>query len=87
MTDKVTYSVVVRDPNSWDAKTGINLLLRDCGHLHRTPQGAVRCMDKLTKVTGGTWGNGGSMSAAWFNSRIEDSNGEVIDPVDYWEGL
>jgi hypothetical protein len=38
-------------------------------------------MDKLTKVTGGTWGNGGMMSAAWFHSQVEDSNGEVIDPL------
>ena len=71
----LTYSVVVRDANSWDAKTGIHCLLRDCGHNHRSLAAAARCHAKLTKVTG-QWGNGGTTSAAWFNAVVEASDGE-----------
>jgi hypothetical protein len=47
----VTYSVVVRDPNSWDASTGIHYLLRDCGHRHKTALAADRCAAKLLNYT------------------------------------
>lgn len=86
MADKITYTVAVRDCNSWDAKTGIHCLLRDCGHAHRTLSGAFRCYSNLTKVTG-QWGNGGTTSAAWYHAIVEDSNGESYSYGDMCEAL
>jgi hypothetical protein len=87
---KVTYSVVVRDPNSWDAKTNINLLLHECGHNHKTIEAAEACHHRLLhsicshgRLTGkpcsGCHGRAGqnSWSARWHNGRIEDSNGAI----------
>ena len=36
MPKAATYSVVVRDPNSWSASTGIHHELANCGHDHRS---------------------------------------------------
>ena len=75
------YSVVVRDSNCWDAKTGIHPVLRDCGHEHRTIASAARCHGKLTKVHG-QWGNGGWTSAEWHHAVVEDSDGKVYGYAD-----
>jgi hypothetical protein len=83
---KATYTVVVRDHNSWDAKTGIHCLLRDCGHNHKTLAAAANCHAKLTKVTG-QWGNGGTTSAQWFHAVVEDSNGERFDYYELEQAL
>jgi hypothetical protein len=48
MSSKTTYSVIVRNPNSWSASTGIHEELANCGHLHQTQDAAQACMDKLT---------------------------------------
>ncbi len=82
----LTFSVVVRDCNSWDAKTGIHCLLRDCGHAHRSLATASHCHAKLTKVTG-QWGNGGTTSAAWFNAVVESSTGEQFSNCELFEAL
>ena len=87
MSGKLTYSVVVRDPNSWSASTGIHQELANCGHKHRTIDAARACMAKLTawrclcgRTTVGyapcchTPHN--STSARWYNAHIENSNGE-----------
>ena len=87
MSSKITYSVVVRDPNSWDAKTGIRCLLRDCGHNHRTLPAAAQCHAKLTRITGGQWGNGGTTSAAWFKAVVEASDGEQFSGYELFEAI
>ena len=67
------YSVVVRDPNSWSAATGIHQELAKCGHKHKTVATAQACYDRLT-----AWRDG-STSARWYHAKIEGSNGEVVN--------
>jgi hypothetical protein len=86
-----TYSVVVRDPNSWFAATGIHQLVRDCGHAHKTPQAADKCAAKLLnyhcnhgRVTGTTCSDchgrarANNHSANWHLATIERSDGVVF---------
>jgi hypothetical protein len=92
----MTYSVVVRDPNSWSRSTGIHCLLRDCGHQHRTVTGATACMDKLRNACcqhgsrigtpcrecyGGRAKFARQWTANWYHACIEDSAGEFVEPV------
>lgn len=69
----ITYSVIVRNPNSWSASTGIHEELANCGHKHKTYAAAKACFDRLT-----AWRDG-STSARWYHARIEDSTGHEID--------
>ncbi len=78
----LTYSVVVRDPNSWSASTGIHQLLRDCGHNHKTLATAARCYAKLTKQY-----PDGMYSAAWYHAIVEDSTGEHYDNFEMEQAL
>ena len=48
MSNKLTYSVIVRDPNSWSASTGVHAELANCGHRHQSIDTAQACMDRLT---------------------------------------
>jgi hypothetical protein len=48
MPKAATYSVIVRDPNSWNAVTGIHQELANCGHHHKTHEAAEQCLSKLT---------------------------------------
>ena len=61
-----TYSVVVRDPNSWSESTGIHEKLANCGHHHKTIEAAGHCMGKLLNVQPDGW-----YSAKWHNAQIE----------------
>ena len=70
----LTYSVIVRNPNSWSASTGIHEELCNCGHNHKSFATAKACYDRLT-----AWRDG-STSARWYNARIEDSTGHKIAP-------
>ena len=85
---RLTYSVVVRNPNSWSAATGIHQELAHCGHAHRTLAAAQACYDKLTRwwcLCGHTSNSyapccgtpHNSTSAKWYHARIEDSTGQV----------
>ena len=42
-----TYTVVMRDAQTWDQVTGIRELVRDCGHHHRQLASAKACGRKL----------------------------------------
>jgi len=65
---KTTYSVITRDPNSWNASTGIHEQLANCGHLHKSVATAQHCYDQLTRrLEDGSW------SATWYYARIEDN--------------
>ena len=88
--EPLTYAVVVRDPNSWSASTGIHLELANCGHHHRTIEAAQHCLEKLTAwrcLCGRTTKSyapcchtpHNSTSARWYHARVEDSNGNRID--------
>jgi hypothetical protein len=68
MSNKNTFSVIVRDANFWNQSTGICAELANCGHAHRTIEAAQHCMDKLT-----AWHNG-STSARWYHARVEASD-------------
>jgi hypothetical protein len=73
-SNKLTFSVVVRDSNSWDAKTGIHLQLAECGHNHKSLATAQRCYSKLAGQQAD-----GMYSARWYHARIEDSEGDTYD--------
>jgi hypothetical protein len=88
MSSKITYSVIVRNPNSWSASTGIHEEIANCGHLHQSPEAAQACMDKLTawhclcgRTTKayapccGTPRN--STNARWHNAQVEPSGSEA----------
>jgi len=79
-----TYSVIVRDPNSWDEGTGIHAELANCGHHHKSIAAAIACRDRLTawrclcgKTTKGYAPCCGtpknSTSGMWFGAAVEDN--------------
>jgi hypothetical protein len=70
-----TYSVIVRNPNSWSASTGIHEELANCGHNHKTFETAQACQSRLT-----AWRDG-STSARWYHARVEDSTGREYDSL------
>jgi hypothetical protein len=72
----MTYSVVVRNPNSWSESTGIHEELANCGHKHKTIETAQACYSRLT-----VWRNG-STSATWYHAHIEDSQGREVESAD-----
>ena len=89
--NKITFSVIVRDANSWDQSTGICAELANCGHAHRTVEAAQHCMDKLTAwhcLCGSTTKSyapcchtpHNSTSARWYHAHIEDSQGSQPEP-------
>ena len=45
---KLTYSVVVRNPNSWNRPRASTKKLANCGHHHKTIVTAQACKDRLT---------------------------------------
>ena len=48
MTAMKTYSVIQRNPNSWNASTGEHEIMRECGHRHKTIKSALLCFRKLS---------------------------------------
>lgn len=102
MKSKTTnyYCVVVRDPNSWSASTGIHLELANCGHRHKSVEAAATCKAKLTawycicgersdshrRCSSSTGHRADHTSARWYHAQIEDSNGKRINPEDEGEG-
>ena len=69
----ITYSVVVRNPNTWTQdRNGGNReyeITAHCGHKHKSFGTAQACHARLT-----AWRDG-STSARWYHARIEDSTG------------
>ena len=49
----MTYTVISRDPNSWTrtAQGNFHEITFDCGHHHRTLEGAIRCLHTLDGTT------------------------------------
>lgn len=88
--DRQTYSVIVRDPNSWNAATGVHQELSHCGHRHKTMDAARKCYSKLTVwhcLCGRTTASyapccstpHNSTAAVWHNANIEDNvTGKVV---------
>lgn len=52
MSSKITYSVIVRNPNSWtqneDGSNREYEITAHCGHKHQTETAAEACKDRLT---------------------------------------
>jgi hypothetical protein len=89
MSSKITYSVVVRDPNSWSARTGIHQEHANCGHAHRTVEAAQHCLEQLTAwhcLCGRTTKAYAPCcrtphnftSARWYHARVEDNKGNAV---------
>ena len=64
----MSYSVVVRDPNSWCESTGIHEERANCGHNHKTIAAADACMERLCKPY-----HDGSVPAPWYHTHVEDN--------------
>ena len=49
----MTYTVISRNPNSWTrtAQGDFHEITYDCGHHHRTLEGAIRCLRTLDGTT------------------------------------
>lgn len=49
----MTYTVISRDPNSWTRtdQGDIHEITYNCGHHHRTLEGAIRCLRTLSGTT------------------------------------
>ena len=88
----LTYSVVVRDSNFWFEKTGEHVILRDCGHKHKTQSAAEACEKRLVNASCQHGTRAGLLcslcrgrahaqqwSANWYHSAVEDSNGNVVE--------
>jgi hypothetical protein len=72
----MTYTVTKYAPNEWtETSDGRRhpVIVRDCGHKHRTPETAGRCRAKLIDFRGGVW------SADWHGAVVVDSDGDTID--------
>lgn len=67
---KITYSVIARNPNSWDASTGVHEEIANCGHHHRTFGAAYACMERLS------YASDGSLVATWYHATVENSLGQ-----------
>ncbi len=59
-----TYTVTVYEQNTWNAD-GSKIVVRDCGHSHRSMRAAFNCREKLFNYDpcGGRDGN-------WFHAVI-----------------
>ena len=91
----MTYSVVVRNPNTWTEYTDGSRVyeeLRRCGHAHQTVDAAAACLTRLTQwyclheePTGsycercGGWAAHNHTSGAWWHAQVEDSRGNLAD--------
>ena len=94
----MTYSIVVRNPNTWTECTdGSHVYeeLRRCSHAHDTVDAAVVCLTKLTQwyclheePTGSFCEQCGGRaghdhtSGEWYRARVEDSKGNIVDTPD-----
>jgi hypothetical protein len=99
MSNKITYSVIARDCNSWtvDSEGRIEYAeTANCGHKHQTLAAARHCCDKLTAwhcLCGRTTKSyapccktpHNSTSARWYHAGVEASDGSEIpeDRRDY----
>lgn len=75
MTKKTTYTVRVRNPNSWSPVDGSREIVRECGHKHTSITTALRCERKLKdeRMCCGSW----SCNADWHNSRVEATDNSI----------
>lgn len=52
MANKITFSVIARNPNSWTQNEGGSNreyeITADCGHKHKTQSAAEKCKTNLT---------------------------------------
>jgi hypothetical protein len=89
-----TYSVVVRDPHTWNQVTGIRDILRECGHHHRTVSMAQACGKRLLKAHcehGRPVGMRCKLcrgparkmvwESAWESQELEDSKGHKVQVI------
>jgi dissimilatory sulfite reductase (desulfoviridin) alpha/beta subunit len=72
METHTTYTAVSFDPNSWSEATGINEIVAECGHQHKTVEAAVKCI-------GRTWCGNGVPSTLSLHTQVRDSNNKPVD--------
>ena len=70
------YRVEVREPFARYGD-GSPVVLRECGHRHRSPRTAAGCMHRLLDYRGD-----GTHSAAWHHAQVARCDG---NPLSEWE--
>jgi len=99
----MTYSVVVRNPNTWAITDGrcVYEELQRYGHEHQTTDAAAACLSRLTQwyclheePTGSYCGQCGGRaghdhtSRTWWHAQVEDSKGNLADiPDPEWNAM
>jgi hypothetical protein len=99
----MTYSVVVRNFNTWTITDGRRVYeeLQRCGHEHQTADAAAACLTRLTQwyclheePTGSYCGHCGGRachdhtSSTWWHAQVEDSKGNLVDTPDpEWDAM
>lgn len=99
----MTYSVVVRNFNTWNIRDGGRVFeeLERFGHEHQTADAAAVCLTRLTQwhclheeptgshceECGGQAGRNHT-SSTWWHAQVEDSNGNLVDAPDTeWDAI
>ena len=59
--NKKYYAAAILDPNSWGATCGCHNTEKECGHRHRTPEAAAKCLNSLKHSS-----NGGQSFNDWY---------------------
>lgn len=77
-----TYTVFKFDPNSWHMD-GSHVILRDCGHKHKSPRTAARCKQTLLAYNR----HAHMWSAAWHGCCIRRSDGSPLTTDEEYEAM
>ena len=67
---KTYYQAITRDKNSWGL-SGLGEITWDCGHKHRTPEAAYKCLVNMGDAL------------CCYHAVIEGSDGTTYDRIDF----
>ena len=71
-----SYTVELIETNSWNMD-GSAIIIRDCGHKHRSLKAAIKCYDKLL-------GYNPEQAVRIYNNRVDETVRRVeIDDIRY----
>lgn len=73
MSKSKKYIVAIINNNCWNSD-GSAIIKQDCGHIHRTISGAIRCLNKLSRY----WSDGTHNEWAHFGDVYDITSGSPI---------
>lgn len=74
---KQTYAVIVTEPNARNSD-GSPVIVRRCGHEHRSIAAAQRCCESLTRPY-----PDGSRPAKWWGAAVRHYDGDLLTEAEY----